>query len=97
MRHEDREAMRGFPWTPNDHRRVALTQEVARMREAGACGNDIRQRFGAEITGPARRKLLREIGREDLIQKMGGKRAPGSTWRVGPDGHRRWYGPGGDR
>jgi hypothetical protein len=40
----------------------ALSAEIARMRDDGASGQDIRDRFGEGLTGGMRRKLFRAFG-----------------------------------
>jgi hypothetical protein len=42
--------------------RKAVAEQVRDAKLAGASGNEMRERFGARLTGPARRKLLREHG-----------------------------------
>jgi hypothetical protein len=42
--------------------RKALAAKVAKAREAGKSGDAIRAEFGEFLTGPERRKLLREFG-----------------------------------
>ncbi len=86
METEDRAPLRGFPWTLDDQERFALAHQIAEMRASGASGNDIRQRFGGQITGPVRRYLLREIGRGDLIHESYDRGAPGVNLQA-VDGH----------
>ena len=47
--------------------RAALARRIAQDREDGLSGNTLRAKYGQWLTGPNRRVLLREIGREDLI------------------------------
>ena len=55
------------PKTPAQ--RKALAAKVAKAREGGATGQALREQFGEWLTGPERRKLLREFGHDALIAK----------------------------
>src|SRR5262245_15339659 len=55
------------PKTPAQ--RKALATKIAKAREAGATGAQLRDQFGEWLTGPERRKLLREFGHDGLIAK----------------------------
>lgn len=46
----------------DDAGRKAVADEIAAAKEAGASGNEMRDRFGSRLTGPARRKVLRAHG-----------------------------------
>ena len=47
--------------------RKALAAKVAKAREQKLSGQAIRDQFGSWLTGPERRKLLREFGHDSLI------------------------------
>lgn len=49
--------------------RKALAAKVAKAREQGKSGDDIREEFGDFLTGPVRRALLREFGHDAVIAK----------------------------
>lgn len=49
--------------------RKALAAKVAKAREAKMTGDQMREQFGDWLTGPERRKLLREFGYDNLIAK----------------------------
>ena len=49
--------------------RKALAAKVAKAREAGATGDQLREQFGEWLTGPVRRTLLREHGHGHLVAK----------------------------
>jgi hypothetical protein len=55
------------PKTPAQ--RKALAAKIAKAREAGATGQALRDQFGEWLTGPERRKLLREFGHYGLIAR----------------------------
>ena len=55
------------PKTPAQ--RKALAAKIAKAREQGATGAQLRDQFGEWLTGPERRKLLREFGHDGLIAK----------------------------
>src|SRR5262245_29960591 len=42
--------------------KLAVAEEIAAAKLAGASGNEMRATFGERLTGPARRKVLREHG-----------------------------------
>jgi hypothetical protein len=65
--------------------RKAVAEQVRDAKLAGASGNEMRERFGARLTGPARRKLLREHGFGSPARTM--RTATGS--RVPAPGTRR--------
>jgi hypothetical protein len=46
----------------DDAGKAAVAAEVAAAKASGASGNEMRERFGERLTGPARRKLLRAHG-----------------------------------
>jgi hypothetical protein len=47
--------------------RKALATKIAKDREAGMTGQALREKYGSWLTGPERRKLLREFGHDGLI------------------------------
>jgi hypothetical protein len=42
--------------------KLAVAESIAQAKLAGASGNEMRAEFGERLTGPARRKVLREHG-----------------------------------
>lgn len=53
-----------------DAKRSALVTKIARDREAGLSGNDLRAKYGDWLTGPMRRKLFRTVAqRSDLVAR----------------------------
>jgi hypothetical protein len=48
--------------------RKSLAAKVAKAREAGKSGDEIRVEHGSWLTGPERRKLLREFGHDGVIK-----------------------------
>jgi hypothetical protein len=53
------------PTTPAQ--RKALAAKIAKARENKMTGQAIRDQFGSWLTGPERRKLLREFGFDNLV------------------------------
>src|SRR4051812_39348307 len=53
------------PKTPAQ--RKVLASKVAKDKEAGMTGQALRDKYGEWLTGPERRKLLREFGHDGLI------------------------------
>lgn len=49
--------------------RKALAAKVAKDRDAKMTGDQLREKYGDWLTGPERRKLLREHGFDNLIAK----------------------------
>jgi hypothetical protein len=49
--------------------RKALAAKVAKDRDAKMTGDQLREKYGDWLTGPERRKLLREHGHDALIAK----------------------------
>jgi hypothetical protein len=49
--------------------RKALAAKIAKAKENGATGNQLREQFGEWLTGPTRRTLLREFGHDSAIAK----------------------------
>jgi hypothetical protein len=58
-------AKREAPKTPAQRKAVAA--KVAKDKEAGMTGQALREKYGSWLTGPERRKLLREFGHDGLI------------------------------
>lgn len=46
----------------DDAGKLAVAEAIAAAKLAGASGNEMRERFGSRLTGPARRKVLRAHG-----------------------------------
>ena len=46
----------------------AFARRIAKDRESGMSGDDLRARFGGWLSGHVRRDLFRLIGREDLVR-----------------------------
>jgi hypothetical protein len=59
--------MQASPKTPAQ--RKAIAAKVAKDKESGMTGAALRAKYGEWLTGPERRKLLREFGHDGLIAK----------------------------
>lgn len=57
--------MTASPKTPAQ--RKAMAAKIAKDKEAGMTGAALRAKYGEWLTGPERRKLLREHGHDGLI------------------------------